>query len=162
MMESGRILAASENGVYALKLVGDVRVNLCTTIEDYIEQMFADPAFITVTIDLCDAQGMDSTTLGLVARLALRCQQQFGFKPRVYCCQADLLRLLESMSLQRIIDLVQQDGVREDTASELPVACCKPDEAKRHVLSAHKALMELSADNVTRFRELVSVLESER
>jgi len=160
-MASGRILAASQSGVYVLKLVGDVRVNLCTTIDEYLEQMFADPAFVTVSVDLCEAEGLDSTTLGVLARLALRCQQQFGFQPRVYCCQPDVMRLLQSMSLPRIMDLVAQEGPNAQPVSELPVADCALEQAQQHVLEAHRALMALSIDNAARFSELVSALETE-
>ena len=67
-MREGRILAADHNGAYALKLVGDVRVNLCSAIDDYLEHMFNDPGFESVMVDLCEAEGIDSTTLGLLAK----------------------------------------------------------------------------------------------
>ena len=35
----GRILAADHHGAYALKLMGDVRVNLCSSIDDYLDQL---------------------------------------------------------------------------------------------------------------------------
>jgi len=160
MME-GRILAASQAGVYILKFVGDVRVNLCTTIEEYLEQMFADPAFVTVSVDLCEAQGIDSTTLGILARLALRCQQQYGFKPRVYSCEPGITRLLCSMSLQQIVALVEHVGDTARAIEAVPVAESTPDQAREQVLAAHRALMSLSADNTARFSELVTTLEAE-
>ena len=64
----GRILAAHHHGAYALKFVGDVRVNLCNSIDDYLDHMFEDPEFQSVLVDLCEAEGVDSTTLGLLAK----------------------------------------------------------------------------------------------
>ena len=66
----GRILAAEHEGAYALKMVGDVRVSLCATIDDYLQHMFEDSSFDSVLVDLCEAEGIDSTTLGLLAKLA--------------------------------------------------------------------------------------------
>jgi anti-anti-sigma regulatory factor len=93
-MAEGRVLAASENGAYVLRLVGDVRLTLCASIEDYIENMLADPAFRSVWVDLCDAEGVDSTTLGQLAKLALAVDERFGFKPAIYCCDPGIIRLL--------------------------------------------------------------------
>ena len=59
-MSEGRVLAARQDGAYVLRLVGDVRLNLCVTIEDYVDNMLNDPAFSSVWVDLCDAEGIDS------------------------------------------------------------------------------------------------------
>ena len=69
-MTDGQVLAASDGGAYVLRFVGDVRLTLCASIEDYIEQMLDDPQFSSVWVDLCDAEGIDSTTLGQLAKLA--------------------------------------------------------------------------------------------
>ncbi len=47
----GRILVAVHNGVYMLKFVGDVRVTLCATVDDYLERMFSDTEFKSVLVD---------------------------------------------------------------------------------------------------------------
>ena len=43
-MQKGRVLAANQDGVYVIRLVGDVRLTLCTTLDDYFHSMFDDPA----------------------------------------------------------------------------------------------------------------------
>jgi hypothetical protein len=45
-MAEGRVLAASEDGAYVLRLVGDVRLTLCASIEDYVEQMLERPGIL--------------------------------------------------------------------------------------------------------------------
>ncbi|MEM9397675.1 MAG: anti-anti-sigma factor, partial [Pseudomonadota bacterium] len=85
-MSEGRVLAAKENGAYVIRLVGDVRLTLCASIEDYVEGMLEDPEFRSVWVDLCDAEGIDSTTLGQLAKLALAVDKRFGFRPAIYSC----------------------------------------------------------------------------
>ena len=41
--------------------------------------MFDDPEFASVWVDLCEAEGIDSTTLGLLAKLALTGERTFRF-----------------------------------------------------------------------------------
>ena len=49
-MQEGRILAASHNGAYVIRFVGDVRLTLCTTIDDYFQKMYSDPQFASVCV----------------------------------------------------------------------------------------------------------------
>ena len=39
----GRILAANHHGAYVIRLEGDVRLSLCTSMDDFMQHMFADP-----------------------------------------------------------------------------------------------------------------------
>ena len=50
-MDAGKILVAQSQGIYIVKFVGDVRLNLCSTLDKYTDEMFVDEAFKTVIID---------------------------------------------------------------------------------------------------------------
>ena len=70
----GRILVADHNGVYMLKFVGDVRVTLCATVDDYLHRMFDDREFKSVLVDLSETEGIDSTSLGILAKLSIQAE----------------------------------------------------------------------------------------
>ncbi len=158
-MADGRILAANHNGVYVIRLEGDVRLTLCTTIDDYFERMFDDPAFTSVWVDLCNAEGLDSTTLGLLAKLALTVKQRFGFQPAIFSCDSGINRLLKSMGFQRLFELREELCGDEDEATAIPVVEGSEAVVKEKVIEAHKVLMELSPENRARFKDLLAVLE---
>ena len=155
----GRILAARHDGAYAIKLVGDVRVTLCATIDDYFDQMFADSEFDSVLVDLCEAEGIDSTTLGLLAKLAIRTRERYGFQPVVYSCDTGINRLLRSMAFQRIFDIREQACDNPDSINEVPAVSADADSVKEKVIEAHNILMDLSDDNRERFQDLMAVLQ---
>ncbi len=161
-MADGRVLGASEDGAYVLRLVGDVRLTLCATIDDYIEGMLKDPRFSSVWVDLCDAEGIDSTTLGQLAKLALAVDERFGFKPALFCCDASLNRLLESMGLDRLFEMNAKTCCATGCGQFLPMVPTvdgSEDETRERVLEAHRVLMNMSPDNRERFRDLVATLE---
>lgn len=158
-MSEGRILAAQHEGAYVLKLVGDVRVNLCTTIDDYFSQMFDDAALISVMVDLCEAEGIDSTTLGLLAKLALRYQKTFGRKPLLYSCKPGINRLLQSMAFGKIFEIREELCEETEDVRELPAHSAEEAAVLRKVIEAHRVLMGMSAENRARFRDLMDVLE---
>jgi anti-anti-sigma factor len=158
-MSEGRILAAEHHGAYALKMVGDVRVTLCSTIDDYLAQMFADQRFDSVLVDLCEAEGIDSTTLGLLAKLALQTHRQFGFKPVIYSSNPGINRLLESMAFGRIFEIRDESFSNVNTIAEVPAVSGDAEAVKEKVIAAHRALMDLSEENRERFKDLMVALE---
>ncbi|MFV0478613.1 MAG: STAS domain-containing protein [Parahaliea sp.] len=157
-MAESRILAASQEGAYVLRLEGDVRLTLCTTIDDYIQRMLADPQFVSVWVDLTAAEGMDSTTLGILAKLALKVRKQYGFRPAAYCCNASIVRLLESMGFQQLFEL-REDICMSDNCTEIPQVEGTEDVLRHKVIEAHRVLMGLSDENRDRFRDLMAALE---
>lgn len=158
-MADGRLLAASEHGAYVLRLVGDVRLTLCASIEDFVEQMLDDPQFSSVWVDLCDATGVDSTTLGQLAKLALAVHERYGFRPAVYCCDAGINRLLQSMGLDRLFEMHEKTCCATGCAQMVPMVPGSEDEVRERVLEAHRVLMDVSDENRARFADLVSTLE---
>lgn len=158
-MTDGRILAACHNGAYVIRFEGDVRLTLCTAIDDYFQRMFEDPEFASVWVDLCSAEGLDSTTLGLLAKLALTVKQRFGFQPAIYSCDPGINRLIKSMGFQRLFELREEVCGAPEEATAIPAVEGSEDVVKEKVIEAHRVLMELSPENRSRFRDLLNVLE---
>lgn len=158
-MQEGKILAASHNGAYVIRMVGDVRLTLSTTIDEYIQRMFEDPAFASVWVDLCDAEGIDSTTLGLLAKLALEVKERFGFQPAIYSCEPGINRLLKSMCFQQLFELHEEACANPEEISEIPQVEGSEAAVKDKVIEAHRVLMDLSEENRVRFKDLMSALE---
>ena len=158
-MHEGKILAASHDGAYVIRLVGDVRLTLCTTIDEYFQRMFDDAGFASVWLDLCDAEGLDSTTLGLLAKLALTVKEKFGFEPAIYSCDPGINRLLKSMGFQRLFDLHEESCCDPGNISEIPMVAGGEQVVKEKIIEAHRVLMGLSDENRVRFKDLMSALE---
>ena len=158
-MGQGRILAASHTGSYVIRLVGDVRLTLCTTIDDYFQRMFDDPEFASVWVDLCDAEGIDSTTLGLLAKLALTVKEKFGFEPAIYSCDPGINRLLKSMGFHRLFVLHEEVCGDAQNITEIPTVGGTEQAVKEKVIEAHQILMNMSDENRARFKDLMTALE---
>jgi anti-anti-sigma factor len=158
-MREGQVLAAQKSGAYVLRLVGDVRLTLCASIEDYIESMLNDPGFKSVSVDLCDAEGIDSTTLGQLAKLAISVHKRFGFRPAVFCCDAGINRLLQTMGLDRLFEMYEKTCCATGCNQSIPMIPGTEDDVRARVLEAHRVLMDVSPENRARFSELVASLE---
>ena len=158
-MEEGRILAASQDGAYVVRLTGDVRLTLCTTIDDYLQRMLNSPDFASVWVDLCDAEGIDSTTLGLLAKLALEVRARYGFMPAIYSSNPGITRLIKSMGFQRLFDVHEDACANPECIDCIPLVEGSEAAVRDKVIEAHRVLMGLSGENRARFKDLMVVLE---
>jgi len=155
-----RISAASEDGAHLLRLEGDVRLIMCTALDEYFDRIFNDPKFASVWVDVTGATGLDSTTLGMLAKLAIRTKERYGFKPALYSCDAGINRLLQSMGFSQLFELHSELCQGLDTAAEIPQVAASEDEVKAKVIEAHRTLMAMSQSNRDAFEDLVKTLEA--
>ena len=159
-MNGGKILVAKKKGVYVLKFVGDVRLTLCTALDIFLERMMADPELNAVFIDLSDTEGIDSTSLGFIAKIAIATQKLCNWKPTVISVQPDITRILMSMGFDAVFNIIDTRIDEATSLDELPLVESSEEQIKDKVLEAHKILMGLNDSNKEKFQELVTMLES--
>lgn len=160
ILQRGKMLVADHQGTYMIKLIGDVRLTLCNTIDDYLEDMLAADEFVAVTIDLSEAKGIDSTSLGLLAKLAIQAKKRCQAVPTILSPNPDITRLLRSMGFHKVFNICSQIISSSDDLQELPVKEGGEDDVRDKVIAAHKILMGLNEKNHAVFAELVTALET--
>ena len=159
-MRPGQILVADHDGVYIIKMTGDVRLTLCISFDQFIDSMLASPNFSSVLFDLSEAEAVDSTTLGLMAKISLLAQEKRNITPVILATNASIKRILQTMGFAdifRIVDRLEVDLTPEKTLTA--IECCE-EEVKEKVIEAHKVLMSLNEQNHETFRNLVTMLEN--
>ncbi|HUH37351.1 MAG TPA: STAS domain-containing protein [Spongiibacteraceae bacterium] len=159
-MDDGRILVGSHQGAYVIKLTGDVRLSYCTTLDEYVERMFADKDFVGVLVDLSEASNVDSTTLGQLAKLAIQARDKFDLKPVLLSASPDITRIVTSMAFDRIFEIRDECFCDDRPLGSLPAIAGSEADVRAKVMEAHKVLMSLSAHNAASFRALVNSLEA--
>ena len=161
-MSQGKILVAEQNGDYLLKFCGDLRVTLCGSLNRYLETIFASEEVNSVVVDLLETEGLDSTTLGLMAKLAMHCQRHYQVQAQLFCTDPGLLRLLECMSLDELYAVYTDTPQRSELLEPLAAVVAPEDELRQQVLDAHRTLVELNPDKQDEFTDLIAALESEQ
>ncbi len=158
-MSTGTIQFAEQDGTFVLKFVGEVRLTLCSALDATIERIFKACNFSSIVIDLTEAHSIDSTTLGLLAKLSILSRKTVGLLPTVVTTHPDISRLLESMGFDQVFNIVDRPLPCPDCLADLPEQDQSEEVVKAKVLEAHRILMDLNESNRTAFRDLVSALE---
>lgn len=160
-MSDCKILQAQERGIYVLKFIGEVRLNLCSTLDQIIEEMFSNPEFRTVVVDLTETEVIDSTTLGLLAKIAMASEERSHFLPTLITTNPDVTRIIHSMGFDRIFLIVREPARDPEELEEIPLMRASEQEVRDKVLDAHRTLMSLNHHNQEEFQNLVRALECE-
>lgn len=165
-MPEGQILhARGADGIHVLRLVGEVRYPLAPALDAYLRKLFEGPAPAGFVIDLSETQAIDSTHLGLLARLATKLRQAGAPRATIVTGRPDITEVLLSMGFDEEFSLVGPNGAPAaglegqsvDDMQEIDDAALG-----RTVLDAHRALMALNERNREQFADVVTALELEQ
>lgn len=159
-MSDGKIQFAEYNETFVLKCVGDVRLTFCSALNETIEKILKTNSFKSIVIDLTEVISIDSTTLGLLAKLSILSKRKFGMLPTLASTNPDVSRVLDSMGFNQVFNLVHTPAPCPECLDDLPEQDQTEAVVKERVLEAHHILMSLNESNRDAFRDLVSALES--
>jgi anti-anti-sigma factor len=158
-MLKGRIVVADQDGTHVIKFLGDVRLTLCPALDQYLDNVFNSRHFKTILIDLTQTEGIDSTTLGMLAKMSIRMKQKMGFVPTVVSTNENITRVLLSMGFDKVFVLVKNLDEKAEPMEELAQGNFSDFTVQQKVLEAHRTLMGMNHKNHQEFKNLVDVLE---
>lgn len=163
-MKPGSIKVAQHEGVFVIKMEGDVRLTLCLSFDSFIENMFNQSDFKSVVFDLTDAEAIDSTTLGLMAKISINGREKDFDDPIVISQNPSITRLLVTMGFEDIFQIVKDANLALGDSLPLELDAEGGDESdiRAKVLEAHRTLMGLNDTNKETFKELVESLEEQQ
>lgn len=157
---NGKVQYTEQNDIFVLKLTGEVRLTLCTAIDTAVSKLFARQHFKDVILDLSDAVSLDSTTLGLLAKLTILAKQSINILPTLETSNSDIIRLLDSMGILSSFIIVDSSKTDWQGLKDLSPDLCSEEFVKETILEAHKILMDVNDENKATFKELVNTLET--
>jgi len=158
-MDNGNVLHACHDGVHVLRFIGDIRYPLSPSIDRYLDGIFTGPEPVGFVIDLTETDSIDSTNLGLLARLAMRMQSIDAGRVTVVSNRADINSVLTSMALDEVFDIVEDTGLEAGPLQEVAQDNADKESLARTLIDAHRALMDLNERNREMFRDVVTHLE---
>lgn len=159
-MSTGHIEYAGLNGTHVFKIIGEVRATSCISFDHLLDKIEQQENVQGALVDLTKTTFIDSTVLGILAKLGIKLKQVHGIQAVMLTTNPDITTLANSMGLGQVFVMI-------NCPSE---TCCTqvlPDEHADHaemlhtVLEAHRNLMRLNKSNHNMFQPLVKQLEQE-
>jgi anti-anti-sigma regulatory factor len=171
-MTSGRVTHAQTGGLHVLRYFGRVNYVLAPAIKQFADDLVSHGGVQAWIFDLTRAEILDSTNLGLLARLAVRAGGEGDSPPRsvIVSSSDDLDSVLRSMSFDELFEIVKPppppDSVGPGPGNgggEESIDAGAPTrrELGETMLDAHRALIALSETSRAQFQDLVAALEAD-
>ena len=159
-MEAGTAFYVKQGTVFLIKLVGDIRYTMGCALGDFLDDLFARADFDDIVVDLTETHSIDSTSLGLLAKIANFSREHFSRKTTLLSTNADVNQVLDTMGFYEIF-IIRDTGetisaALQQLASQAP---CSKEDLTRIVFEAHRTLSEINPRNQQAFQ---GVLDSMR
>jgi anti-anti-sigma factor len=156
-----KILVAQTDELVIIKMIGNIKYTEFKGFEFFISELLEDENLKDGLIDLTENESIDSTNLGIIARLAVTILQKTEKKITVLCPNINIRKILESIGFEDIMNIT--DSTNRDNFKFDELKDINPDRKKELeiVLDAHKTLSELNQVNEKKFKKVVEYLQTE-
>jgi len=161
-MNLGDILYVISGERAFLKLIGVIRYPLSQRLSLAVGRIFARTRLRGVVLDLQEVEFIDSTCMGLLARIATHCLEMGCERPVIVSVNPEVNRLLRSMGFDQVFVLIADPSAPTAelaNADQLAGITTRPD--PHLVLEAHRALCEINEKNRGLFQNVIDQLESD-
>ncbi len=160
-MATGTIFYARHERAYVLKLIGELRYTLSESFNAFLERLFKQQDFDNILIDLTEAESIDSTMLGLLAKIANFMHGRFDRQAVLVCNNPDINELLDSLGFYGIFTICEQGPGDAAPLQRLSAGTTSRDAMAATILEAHRILSEVNDSNKALFRDLIDALQDE-
>jgi anti-anti-sigma factor len=163
----GKILYARYEDIYVLKFIGGIHYGQCWSFDlskalaTFLDRIFDEHDFQNLIVDLTEATSIDSTNLGLLARIAIFMQDEFGRKPTIVSTNPDISATLRTVGFRQIFEIFEKPVGTPEAEAELPAEGEHEINVQKMLLVAHRTLSALNEQNAERFKDLVETLEDQ-
>lgn len=162
-MANGNVYHARHNGTCILRFQGAIDYTLGTALDHFLDELFAGGDFRDILVDLNQTDSIDSTGLGLLAKVANGMLRREGAKPLLFSSRPDINEILHSICLDDVFVLCPQAlDADADPGTLLPAGEPSESELAHTVLAAHRLLCEINDNNRALFQNVVDTIEKDQ
>lgn len=158
-MYDGRILYARSDACCVIKLIDELRYGLGPAFSDFVDRLFAMEGLGRVVIDLSETTFLDSTILGLLARLGLRCRETLDRNCLIVSPREEITEQLLGMGIDQFFILVTEFESEIRTYTAVPAEQPDRQALAATLLEAHRTLVGMNAKNRAMFQDAVAEME---
>jgi len=161
MSNQATFLLADDSEKYFIKIVGCARYTNCADFACFVNKIIEESTFVDILVDLSETEFLDSTNLGLLAKLAGAVFSKYERKMTLISTHDDISDLLVNTGFDQIMLIIENPDFYSQELEELPDIDDVDRNMARVMLEAHQALMDLNETNQQQFRTVVEMLSTE-
>jgi len=157
-MPEGQYLYAKENNNYFIKLIGKLKYTECSNSSSFISQLEKRDDYNNILVDLSEAEYLDSTNLGLLAKVAQLVIAKTNHRLTVISTNPDVTILLRNIGFDDICLLIEEPEKIEVPFEHIMGINRDEEELAKVMLEAHQRLMNMNEKNRQEFKNVVDLM----
>lgn len=154
-------LFARYDSILFFKLTGELKYTYSIGFDYFIDQLMEKNDFDHAVFDLTEAEYIDSTNLGLMAKLAVYMKKQDKPVPTIISTNDNINQILESVNFGSFFKIIRKPETSFTPEDRIPQFEGDRKTSTKMIIEAHKNLIRLSKENKETFQDIVSLLEEE-
>ena len=158
-MNAGAAQYAQSDTTYFLRLSGEVRYPMGCSLDEFLDRLFQRRDCDNIVVDLTAAEFIDSTNLGLLAKIANFTRQHLGKKTTLISSNDDINEVLEKVSFSEIFIIHDGPPPVVDKWYDVPITEPCRNELAKTLIESHNALCKISDENQEDFRSFVDTIQ---
>ena len=158
-MTLGHVTHAAQEGVHVLRYFGTVNYTLAPGLQRFLQHLIDAGSVSGLVFDLTAAESLDSTNLGLMARVNEEVHDLGAANSVIISNNEDIDVVLRSMGFDQTFELYPAAQVPDAPTEPVDSKPASALELHHTMLDAHRALCRLSEAGRLEFEPVVACLE---
>ena len=160
-MRDGKILYAMTENTCIIKMVGAIIYRISPVFDRFLKKVSEDKSITHFIIDLTDTSHIDSTNLGLLARLHEFSVAKSSEMPTVVSTKESINDELKNIGFSKMFNIIDSLDDSQSSFKELPSDENLKENLSEIMLNAHRDLAKLNEVNKEIFKDVIKYLEEE-
>jgi anti-anti-sigma factor len=160
--EKGKYFYGISGNTCIIKASGTLTFHISAAFDAFITRIFSDNTIENIFVDLRSAEYIDSTNLGLLARIQSVFLKKSGNTPSIISNNETVNSILQSHGFDRLFKISDFPGYPDCATQEIPDTMTKNMTTENTLLSAHKYLANSNPENSRAFSNIVRLMENDK
>ncbi len=158
-MASGKYLYTIKDNTCFIKLVGKIGYTISPGFNNFLNWLFKQKNYAHILIDLSETKTVDSTNLGLLAKIAKFSLNHFKERATIVSTNENITAILKNMCLNRVFILIDEATNIEGQLKAMPDVSESAKAMAKLMYESHRNLVEISDENESKFRDVLEMLQ---
>jgi len=161
-MDNNKVLYTIKNRCLYLNMTGAIRHTLCSSLDILVRKVIEQEEVDKFVIDLRPATYLDSTSLGLIARMARHMKEKSSEKLVLISTNDDVNQILTSVQFSSIANIFDKWKDLPEKFLEVEVFAEEVQSHREMIMKSHQELATIHEDNRKKFNAVIQSLEKKQ